>query len=339
MQVARLYAAGDIRVSQEPAPTPGPGDVLIKVTAVGLCGSDLHWFEDGGIGDASIDRPLVPGHEFAGVIAQGPDAGQRVAVDPAIACLACDLCLAGHPNLCVNIEFAGHSRDGALREYLAWPSRCVHPVPDSFSDADAAMLEPLGVAIHMMDLSHMQLADTVLVVGCGPIGLLAMQLARVAGAASLVAVEPLAHRREAASSWADVILDPGQADFDQALSQALGPLGAQRVLECAGTDSAIDISVAGARPGATVVLAGIPSTTFSHFDAAVARRKGLTFRMVRRMKDVYPRAIALVSSGQVDVTSLVTDSFALADAQLACEVACRRSGLKVVINTQDIGRQ
>ena len=331
MKAARLYAAGDLRVADEPEPIPGDGEVLVRVTAVGLCGSDLHWFDEGGIGDAVLAEPIVPGHELAGVIASGPRAGQRVAVDPAIPCRRCEPCEEGHPNLCPHVVFAGHGTDGAMRELMAWPEDRLHPVPDSIDDAAAAMLEPLGVAIHAHDLAHTRTAESVVVVGCGPIGLCTIQVAKAAGATPVVAVERLAHRREAAARWADVVLDPAATDYADALRAAVGPLGAHTVIECGGNDDAIDLSVAAARPGATVVLAGIPGEERSSFLAASARRKGLTFRMVRRMKEVYPRAIALVEAGLVDVASQVSHTFPLDDAARAFEVACAREGLKVVV--------
>lgn len=332
MLVARLFAAGDLRVLDEPAPDPADGEVLVRVTAVGLCGSDLHWFTEGGIGDARLSRPLVPGHELGGVIASGPRAGQRVAVDPAVPCGRCELCQDGHPNLCPDVAFSGHSvTDGAMRELMAWPESRVHAVPDELSDADVAMLEPLGVAIHAVDLSHPRTGGTVAVVGCGPIGLCALQVARAAGATRVVAVEPLAHRREVAARWADVVLDPAADGFADALREAVGPLGAHTVIECAGNDDAVAISVDAARPGATVVLAGIPDDDHTAFPAGHARRKGLTFRMARRMKEVYPRAIALVAQGRVDVRSLVSHSFPLPDAAHAFEVGASRQGLKVVV--------
>ncbi|GAB2462527.1 NAD(P)-dependent alcohol dehydrogenase [Xylanimonas ulmi] len=327
-----MHGVGDLRVAQEAEPSPGDGEVLVRVGAVGLCGSDLHWFADGGIGDATLSRPLVLGHEFGGVIASGPRAGERVAVDPAVPCGACELCADGHGNLCPQVRFAGHGvTDGALREVLAWPEHRAHPVPDTLDDADVAMLEPLGVAIHAVDLSHPRVGGTVAVVGCGPIGLCALQVARAAGATHAVAVEPLAHRREVAARWADVVLDPAADGFDAALREAVGPLGAHTVIECAGNDDAVAISVEAARPGATVVLAGIPDDDHTAFPAANARRKGLTFRMARRMKEVYPRAIDLVTSGRVDVRSLVSHRFALDDAPRAFEVAVAREGLKVVV--------
>jgi L-iditol 2-dehydrogenase len=326
MRAARLYGVGDIRLVEEAPPgDPPAGHSVVRVTAVGLCGSDLHWFAEGGIGDAVLASPLVLGHEFAGVVERGPLAGRRVAVDPAIPCGTCAQCLAGHPNLCPTVRFAGHgSTDGGLRELLVWPDDRLHPLPDGVSDAGGAALEPLGVAIHAFDLGHVRLGARVAVVGCGPIGLLVVQLARAAGATEVLAVEPLPHRRRAALRFgADAALPPGEvgsveADFDV-------------TFEVAGTDPAVDAALALARPGARVVLAGIPDGDRTSFSASTARRKGLSLILVRRMKDVYPRAIALVERGLVDVESLVTARFPLAEAAKAFTTAVDREGLKTVI--------
>ena len=122
MRVARLHGVGDIRVSDEAVPEPGPGECLVRVTAVGICGSDLHWWDQGGIGDAQVAQPLVLGHEGAGVIESGPRRGQRVAIDPAIPCGVCRPCRDGYRNLCVRVRFAGHGgTDGAMREFMTWP--------------------------------------------------------------------------------------------------------------------------------------------------------------------------------------------------------------------------
>lgn len=333
MRAARLHAVGDIRVSAEPAPVPGPGESLVRVRAVGLCGSDLHWFTQGSIGDAVLADPLVLGHEIAGVVEGGSLDGRRVAVDPSIPCGSCPQCREGNRNLCPSVRFAGHGgNDGGLRELITWPTELLHPVPDSVSDADAAMLEPLGVALHAIDLGHVAIGATVAVVGCGPIGLCAVQLARIAGAGAVIAVEPLAHRREAASRHTDVVLDPDDDAYPDALDAATRGLGADVVLEIAGTDRAVDLAIGAARPGARVVLAGIPDADSTTFRASVARRKGVSLVLCRRMKEMYHRTTALVAGGRVDVRSIVTDTFGLAQAAEAFELASRRAGGKVIVD-------
>ncbi|MEW5869611.1 MAG: alcohol dehydrogenase catalytic domain-containing protein [Chloroflexota bacterium] len=326
MKVARLHASGDIHLHEEPRPIPGPGDALLHVTAVGLCGSDLHWFKQGSIGDAHLERPLVLGHEFAATLESGTasldfarsSAGQPAAVDPAIPCEQCEFCRAGHPNLCPTVRFAGHGEvDGALREWIAWPTRLLHPLPDGLNACDGAMLEPLGVALHAIDLGKLKPGMTVGVFGCGTIGLLVLQLARLAGAAALVATEPLAHRLEAAQGYGAQPWDHYQ--------------GVDVAFECAGENAAVEDAVQAVKPGGGVILVGIPDEDLTSFTASVARRKGLTLKLSRRMKHTYPRAIQLVAKGMVDVRSLVTHRFPLEKTAEAFAVAQRREGIKVII--------
>lgn len=333
MKAARLHAVGDLRVDDVTDPVPAGHESLVRVTAVGLCGSDLHWFGEGGIGDATLSEPLVLGHELAGVVEGGPSDGRRVAVAPGDPCGRCEPCLAGNRNLCTDLRFAGHGRtDGGLRELIAWPTELLHPVPDELRDADAAMLEPLGVALHAVDLGKARVGATFAVVGCGPIGLCAVQLARLAGADRVIAVEPRAHRRDAATRLgADVAIDADDPEVLTAIQDATGGRGCDVVLEIAGNDAAVGLSVHAAGQGATVVLAGIPDDDATTFPASVARRKGLTLKLSRRMKEMYPRTIRLVASGRVDVTSVVSAVYPLAESAEAFRVAQAREGLKVVV--------
>jgi L-iditol 2-dehydrogenase len=261
------------------------------------------------------------------------DGGQRVAVDPAIPCGQCELCLHGHPNLCPQVRFAGHGHvDGALREVMTWPAALLHPLPEALSDEDGAMLEPLGVALHAIDLGHLRPGMRVGVFGCGPIGLLIIQLARLSGAVQIIATDPLPHRLEAARAYGatDVIRADDGAEAPEVWSAAASR-GVDVAFEVAGENAAVETAIHAARPGGQVVLAGIPADDRTSFSAATARRKGLTLRLCRRMKHTYPRAIALVEQGKVDVRSLVTHRFPLEQAQQAFEVAARREGLKIVI--------
>jgi L-iditol 2-dehydrogenase len=331
MSAARLYGRGDVRLTDEPVPEVPEGHVAVRVEAVGICGSDLHWFGEGSIGDATLDRPLVLGHEMSGRILDGPRSGELVAVDPAIPCWHCELCRAGEMNLCANLRFAGHgSTDGGMREQLSWPADRLHTVPESFTAITTALLEPLGVAIHAVDLARVSVAGTVAVVGCGPIGLLALQLARVAGAHTVVAVDPLSHRRDLARQLgADDVSSPNEAAA--CTIEATNGRGVDVVLEVAGPESAVAVAVDVARPAGRVVLAGIPDGDTTSFPASTARRKALTFVMARRMKEVYPRAIALVESGAIDVEVIVSDRFPLGQAAKAMQVAEGRRGHKVMV--------
>jgi L-iditol 2-dehydrogenase len=332
MKVARLHGIHDLRLHDEPEPAPGPGEAVLRVTSIGVCGSDLHWFSESGIGDARLARPLILGHEFAGVVETGELRGRRVAVDPAIPCGECEFCVEGNPNFCTRLHFAGHGADdGAMRECMSWPAHLMFPLPDSVSDADGAMLEPLGVAIHAVDLGHLRAGMSAAVFGGGPIGLLTLQVARVAGAVDIFATDKLQHRLEAAKTYgATTVL---QADGSEAaqIQAATHKRGVDVSFECAGENEAVEAAVAATKPGGTVVLVGIPSDDRTSFTASVARRKGLTIRMSRRMKHTYPRAIRLVERGLVDVRSMVTHHYSLADSVQAFETAMRREGIKVVI--------
>ncbi len=326
MRVARLYAAGDIRVGDEPEPVPGSDEELVRVEAVGVCGSDLHWFTEGGIGDAGLTRPLVLGHEMGGTLVAGPREGLRVAIDPAIPCWNCASCHRGWPNLCLDLAFAGHGpTDGGMREYLAWPARRLHPVPDGLDADTAALLEPLGVALHAYDLSHHRLGTTVAVVGCGPIGLFAVQLAYAAGADKVLAVEPLPWRRELAARYGAEALSPAEA------AEGLAGFEPETVIEAAGNDAAVQQSIDLVRPGGRVVLAGIPDDDRTTFTASSARRKGLTIAMSRRMGEVYPRAIELVASGRIDGAGIISHRYPLDEAAPAMRAAAARTGYKTVI--------
>jgi L-iditol 2-dehydrogenase len=293
-----------------------------------LCGSDLHWLDEGAIGDARLSQSLVLGHEFAGVTADGA----RVAVDPAISCGECEQCREGNPNLCTALRFAGHgAQDGALREFLPWVTRCLYPLPDSLTDIDGAMLEPLGVALHAVDLGHLKPGMTVGVLGCGPIGLLIVQLARVAGATTILATDTLSHRLDAARAFGatNTIYADGQEATE--ISALTHGRGVDVAFEAAGANAAVEAAVAAAKPGACVVLVGIPADDRTAFTASAARRKGLTIKLSRRMKHTYPRAIQLAASGKVDLRSLVTHRFPLAEFRKAFSVAQTRKGMKVVI--------
>jgi L-iditol 2-dehydrogenase len=329
VKVARLHGAADIRLHDEPKPVPSAGETLLQVQAVGLCGSDMHWFEEGGIGDAQLVHPLVLGHEFAATT----ETGERVAVDPTISCGECEMCRAGSPNLCVHVVFAGHATcDGALREFLTWPTKCLYRLPDSLSYADGAMLEPLGVALHATDLGRIRAGMTVGVFGCGPIGLLIIQIARLSGATSIIATDKLPHRLDAARSVGAkrAFLAQGGEESAEIRSAADGR-GVDVAFEVAGDEEAVEVAFTAVVPAGKVVLVGIPADDRTSFQASVARRKGLTIKLVRRMKNTYPRAMVLVESGVIDVRSLVTHRFPLEKTSEAFAVAQRCEGLKVVI--------
>jgi L-iditol 2-dehydrogenase len=287
-----------------------------------------------GIGDATLSRPLILGHEFSGLIADGGRRGQRVAVEPAIPCNRCPQCLQGHPNLCPYHRFAGHDRmDGALQSEVAWPQRCLFPIPDAISDAEGALLEPLGVALHAVDLGKLKTGITVGIFGCGPIGLLVLQVALRSGATTLLATDKLEHRCRAAVDFgADHVVNATREAVVRAVLDKTQGQGVDVAFEAAGDNDAVENAIDCAKPGGRVVLIGIPPDNRTAFDAATARRKGLTLKLVRRMKHTYPRAIELVRNGHINLLSLISHRYALSDFREAFDVARKRQGMKVVIN-------
>lgn len=331
MKAARLYGARDFRIEDVPRPAdPGPGEVLLRVGSVGVCGSDLHTYEDGRIGDTVVREPLVLGHEFAGTIeAVGPDAldglhqplakGQRVAVDPAVPCWHCDMCEHGHPNLCRNLGFLGlWPDDGALQEYLVVPARGCFPLPDALNMDEGALLEPLGVALHAVDLAHLRLAQDVVVLGCGPIGLLIMYLVKRSGVGRVIALDQHDWRLEAARAWgADEVIDINAGDAVQAVRDRTGGRGAPTVIEAAWAGPAVYQAVQMADLGGRVVLVGIPGDDSAFFQHSTARRKGLTLVMSRRMKHTYPDALVLAQGGTPDLKALITHTFTLEETAQA----------------------
>lgn len=286
----------------------GPVDhVLLEVAAVGLCGSDLHYYKDGGIGAASITAPFVPGHEFGGYLCEddaelGLARGALVAVDPNQACHHCEWCAARHYNLCPNVVFIGAPpHHGAMTERIWVPRSQVVALPEAFDPLIAVMLEPLGVAIHAVDLAKPKLLERVIVLGCGPIGLLLIQVLKAAGAGEILAVDPLPHRRAKAKTLGASAIAP---DITEALAVWNG--GAPLVMEATNSPDGFRDAVRAARIGGRLVLVGIPDGDRYDLPASEARRRGLSIKFSRRMGDVYPRAIALVASNTVDVASIVS---------------------------------
>jgi L-iditol 2-dehydrogenase len=331
MEVLRLFGAKDVRVVEEPEPIPAPGEELVRITAVGLCGSDLHWYEDGGIGEARVEEPLVLGHEMGGLIVSGPREGERVVVEPANPCGHCAACRAGDPNLCPNVRFCGHAPiDGGLRTMMAWPQRLLLPVPDSVAGDDVALLEPLGIALHGIDLGHVRAGMSAGVFGSGPIGLMLIRALRAMGAGRIVATDVLPHRVAAAlASGADeahLTSVDGQPDG----IEDWDPVDV--AFEAAGEDAALESGLLSVRLGGRVVVVGIPASNRHSFTARPARGKGLTIAFSRRMKAIHMlRAIELVDHGLVSLEGLITSTYPLHDSAAAFDALVARSGLKIVV--------
>lgn len=280
-----LHGPRDARVSPFNLREGKPDEVLIDVAAVGICGSDLHYYKDGGIGAALIREPFVPGHEFGGYLnddvpALGLARGTLVAVDPNKACGHCDWCREGHFNLCPHTVFIGAPPfDGAMTAKLWVPTSQIVKLPPTLGALAAVMLEPLGVAIHAVDLAKPRLLERVVVLGAGPIGLLIMQALKVAGAGEIFVVEPLAHRREMASRLGATVVGELLAEVP---SWTDGK-GFSLVLEATNNPLGFRDAVLAARIGGRIVLVGIPDGDTYTLPAADARRRALKIKFARRM--------------------------------------------------------
>ena len=336
MKAALLYGPGEFRIGDLPMPVAGPGQVLLQVSVVGVCGSDVHYFLDGGIGDARVKEPFIIGHEFSARIValgpgvEGPAVGTRVAVDPAISCGKCELCLAGHPNLCRNILFCSTPpTPGALREYMAHPAELCFPIPDSILDGEATVLEPLGVALHAAFLAKLHPGDTIAILGCGPIGLLTLQVARISGARAAYVTDLVPERLEMAKKLGATATFNSRAGDPVAWIRDLTQgRGVDVAFETAWADETVAQVAEMARNGGKLVMAGIPREDVAVFPAHAVRRKGLTIKYVRRMKHTYPRAIAMVQDGLIDVSTLITHRFPLEEVTEAYElVASYQAGV------------
>ena len=331
MEVLRIHAAADVRLHDEPTPLPAPDEELVRITAVGLCGSDLHWYEDGGIGRARISEPLVLGHEVGGVIADGPREGLRVAVEPARPCGHCATCLAGDANLCADVRFCGHgTTHGGLRTFMAWPRRLLLPVPERMADDEVALLEPLGIALHAIGLAHVRAGMSAGVFGCGPVGLLLIRTLRALGLGPILATDALPHRVEAAlaSGATEARLSSVEGQPDDI--DSWGPVDV--AFEVAGEDAAVETALRMVRLGGRVVVVGIPPTDRTTFGASLAREKGLTLVMSRRMQSQHLlRAIELVDDGVVDLGGLITARYPMREGRAAFEALVSRAGLKIVV--------
>ena len=341
MRVARVIGPHEIRLDEAPVPLPASGEVLVRIRAVGICGSDLQYYANGQIGGHRLPAGHILGHEVAGVVealgpgTQGPSPGTPVVVDPAIPCGKCRYCVAGHPNLCKNLRFFGSPpTDGALREYLTHPSHLVLPLPSGVTFAVGAVSEALGVALHVVDLSHLKVGHSVAVFGCGPIGLLIARVAQLGGASVVLASEPLAHRRSAAALFGvEAALDPTRDDVVRVIRERTGGDGVDVAFEAAGSESATIQAVDAVRPGGTLVLVGYWNTDHVGLPAIRAMRKGLTIRFVRRMKHTFPRSLDLLQRGLVNLPALISHEFEFSAVPEAFVRAEKRSPdfLKTVI--------
>jgi len=348
MLAARLHGPRNLRADRVPHPGPPPAaHALLRILTTGICGSDLHSYLGARIGDTPIQDPLTIGHEFSAVVeavgagatdafGQPLVAGTRVAVDPAQPCGRCELCERGHPNLCRHLRFCGNYPDGgSLCEWMHMPARSCVPVPDAIDNTEAALLEPLGVAIHAVDLAKLRVADSVAILGAGPIGLLILQLARLAGASPVFVSDNYAWRLALAERWGAVPIACDAEDTVERVVRETRGRGVDVAIEAAWAGDSVAQAAEMARLGGRLVLVGIPGDDRLVMKHSTARRKGLTIRMSRRMKHTYTRAVSLVLDRRVDLASLVSHRFPLARAAEAFALNARYDDgvVKVVVDS------
>ncbi|MEZ4671610.1 MAG: alcohol dehydrogenase catalytic domain-containing protein [Anaerolineae bacterium] len=329
MKSSFFYGSRDIRIEEVSDSEPGPGQVLLEVSAVGICGSDLHSYVFGNVGGLVPDHPFTLGHEAAGtVLAVGEGVtnvkvGQRVAIDPATPCYQCERCLAGEVHLCLQLEFMGtFPYNGAMRERMIHPARCCVPIPDSISDIGAAMLEPLGIAIHGNELAEVKLGEDVAVLGCGAIGLLLIRMARLSGARHIFATDKHPWRLALAETYgADQVIDIREVDPVERVMQVTNGRGVDVAIEAAWVEETANQCMDMTRYGGRVVIVGIPAHDDLRLGSSAMRRKELKMVFSRRMKHTYPTAIALATAGQVDIDRLATHQFTLDETAQGFETA------------------
>lgn len=333
MRSLRLHGPCDLRMHDEPVPVPGRGEVLIEVKSVGICASDLHYYRDGRIGTTVLIDPLVLGHEASGVMVAlgegvtGLQVGDRVAIEPAMPCMKCDYCLSGHYNVCPGIPFMGTPpTDGALRDYIAWPASLAVRVPDRLTFDEIAMLEPMAIGVHAVELARPSPGDGVVILGAGGVGLSVLQAAKAAGVKSLIVIEPVEARRDfALKLGASEVIGPSASNPEIEVARLTGGRGADIVFECTGEEEAVRESCRIARPLGKVVVLGIPTGDDYPFDASSARRKQLTAIFVRRSNQTVEKSVELVTEGRVDIASYSTHHFALEAAAEAVELAMSKT--------------
>jgi L-iditol 2-dehydrogenase len=349
MKIARFTGRRTIEVADLPAPTlDSPGNVLLRVERVGVCGSDVHYYLDGRIGDKVLDYPATLGHECAGTVAEtggavaGLRPGDRVAVDPAI---ACDQCLAGRPNTCCNLQFLGSPGEasGAAAEYLVLPAGNCFAIPAGITLDEAVLVEPLSVGLHAVRLAGLAARDctvrethrsrhagewcvsraprtSIAVFGVGPIGLGVLLCAKAVAACTALATDLIDRRlavaRRCGADWTG---DARASGIAEAMSRH-APGGVDVAFECSGDPACLDQAVAALKPGGTLVLAGIPSSDRVSFDIHAMRRKELRLVNVRRQCDCVGPVIEMIGTGRIDARPLLTHRFPLARIAEAFEL-------------------
>ena len=318
MKVAVLVAPRTIQILERPMPEPGPGQVRLKLAAVGVCGSDVHYYEHGRIGSQVVEYPILLGHEPSGVVdAVGEGvalaSGTRVAVEPGQSCGKCEHCLAGRQNICPNVEFLGTPPyDGIFAQYALMPERCCVPIPDAMSFVEAALLEPLGIGLHAAALARIACGESVAIFGAGPIGLVTLLAVRAAGAGKVYMTDLVPERVAFAQRLgADAAMKADEGDVIEWIMGLTNGRGVDVAFEAAGEPETTWQTIETARIGGRALIIGIPQVDELPYPTHGARRKELTIQHCRRANGEAFAALDLIASGRIDVKPLATHTFPL----------------------------
>jgi L-iditol 2-dehydrogenase len=332
MRTSVLVGAKDLTIENRKLPEYASDEVLVKIAAVGVCGSDVHYYRHGRIGDFVVDGPLVLGHEVSGtIVAVGDDVdssrvGQRVAIEPQRPCGKCRECRGGLYNLCPKMEFyATPPIDGAFAEYAVIQDAFAHAIPDNLTDEAAALLEPLSVAITTMRKAHVVPGSSVLIAGAGPIGIICAQTAKAFGAAEVIVTDLVAEKRERALKYgATRVIDPVEVDVANA------GLDVNAFIDASGSPRAVTAGIKAVRPAGHVVLVGLGNPEMT-LPVEHIQNYEINVTGIFRYTDTWPAAIHLVSSGMVELDSLVTGRFGLDEVEAALDSDQDPTSLKSVV--------
>jgi L-iditol 2-dehydrogenase len=316
MRAAVQTGIGRIEIVERPVPRPGPSEALVRLRAIGICGSDVHYYADGRIGDAVVQFPFLLGHEPAGEVAAlgdgvtGLAVGDRVALEPSLPCGQCETCRTGHPNCCPSVKFLGTPPvQGTFEEYHLYDARQCLKIPDNVSFEAAATLEPMAVGVHAVNNARLAMGARVAIMGSGPIGIVTAMAARAAGASFIAMTDPVPSRREHAARYADLVLDPRAVNAPEEIARAAGAIDV--AFEAAGDQGAIDDATLSVRPAGTAVIIGIPAVDQIALWAHLLRRKELTIVMSRRSNLCLEATIRLMAADLIRPEEIVTHRFPL----------------------------
>lgn len=342
MKAAALTGIREVEVREFPSPVlEHATDVLVRVVAVGLCGSDIHYYKEGKIGDQLVEYPFIVGHEATGVIEEVGRAvsslrpGDRVVVDPAVVCGSCDQCREGRTNTCRHLLFLGAPGQlaGCLAERIIVPGRNCYRLGDGLSFEEGVLVEPLSIALHSFRLVQGFRPESIAVLGCGPIGLGVILVAVARGVERIYATDKVEERvlaaRRAGACWSG---NPDKLDVVAEIASR-EPDSVDAVFECSGDLAAFDQAVELLRPGGRLMILGIPVENRVSFDIHKIRRKEISIHNVRRQRQCFEEAISLVESKKIGVRFLATHVFPLAEAARAFDLAAgyRDGVLKAVV--------